>query len=345
MNRPVLLFASLLALLLLPGVAKSAVAGELDHLRLTLAPPATATTEAEAGDEEECLEGHADHGGGRGGREVQLESEHRPVPRRTYHLNHYRRGAEVNAYVRRPDGAVIEPELILGASPRVSFSTPPGDGPTHGAHNVYVVERGVEDEVLQVRVAKWITMHHSCRWGHNGKFDPELTNPQSLDTIPFEIVVDDLWNRNFHAAVTSGDNLRITVLSYGEPVAGAEVTLTSEQGWRKTVTSDEQGVAHIQLVRDYYPSLWQDFRRSHRGPFEVSARWQADKSGQFRGQAYSMVSYRATHPWVYSPPVREYSSYGYGLLLAAAMMVVGGAGVYLHRERRRRPYRGIVFDE
>ena len=50
-------------------------------------------------------------------------------------------------------------------------------------------------------------MHHSCGWGHDGKFDETLINPQSLDTIPFEIVVEKLWDTNFHARVTSGNRL------------------------------------------------------------------------------------------------------------------------------------------
>ncbi len=335
MNLPALLCCFIFLALGLP-----AAAGELEHLRLTLPPAAGAPAGGE-----ECEQGHAGHGQGQSDGAPRLESEHRPVPQRTYHFNEHRRRAEVRAYVRRPDGSVIEPELILGAVPRVTFPTPPGEGPAHGAHNVYVVERGVEDGVLVVRVAKWITMHHSCRWGHDGKFEPFLTNPQSLDAIPFEIVVDDLWTPNFHAAVTSGDKLQITVLSYDEPVAEAEVTLTTEQGWSKTVTSDDHGVASIQLIQDYYPPLWKDFRRSHRGPFEVSARYRVEKSGEFRGEPYSRVSYQVTHPWVYSPPERDYTSYAYGLLLASSIMIIAGAGIYLHRERRKRPYRGIVFDE
>lgn len=365
-------FGLILLFLLLPTYVG---AGQLEPLRLWLAPaPArggsagetvtdqrlqSGASERGPAPEEACDDSHAAHGGGSGGSRSnlrsgdgrggpRLESEHRPIPRRSYHFNDYRRQAQVRAYVRRPDGAVLEPELmelILGANPRVSFATPPEDGPAHGAHNVYVVEEGVEDGVLVVRTAKWITMHHSCRWGHAGKFDPKLINPQPLATIPFEIVVADLWSPNFHAAVTSGQELEITVLSYGKPVAGAEVTLTTAKGWSKTVTSDEQGRALIQLIRDYYPPAWRDFRRTERAPFEVSASWQGDSAGEFRGQAYGRVSYQTTHPWIYSPSQQDYASYAYGLLLATSIMVVGGGGVYLHRERRQRPHRGIVFDE
>ena len=98
------------------------------------------------------------------------ESEHRPVPKRTYHFNDHRRRADVKAFVRRPDGTIIEPEVHLGYNPGLSFPTPMGDGPVHGANSVYVVEQGIAENTLLVRTAKWITMHHSCGWGHDGKF-------------------------------------------------------------------------------------------------------------------------------------------------------------------------------
>jgi hypothetical protein len=273
------------------------------------------------------------------------ESEHRPVPQRTYHFNEHRRLADINAYVRRPDGSVIEPELRLGVNPSLSFPTPFGDGPVHGGNNVYVVEQGIDNNVFVVRTAKWITMHHSCGWGHDGKFDETLINPQSLDTVPFEIVVDDLWDPNFHARVTSGNRLRIRVLSFGRPVQGAKVTLTTDKGWSKTVKSDKDGVASVQMIRDYYPSSWTEFHRTHRGKFLVTARYDADQLGAYKGKPYERISYVSTHPWKYSPSERDYSSYSYGLLVGTLAMTVSGVGVYAYRERRKRPYKGIVFDE
>ena len=191
---------------------------------------------------------------------MTLESEHRPVGKRTYYFNEHRRRAVIESYVRRPGGKVIEPELRLGYKPNVSFSTPFGDGPVHGANSVYVVEQGVDDEILTIRTAKWITMHHNCGWGHNGKFDKALTTPQPLATIPFEIVVDKLWDTNFHLSVTSGDRLGITVLSYGQPVPGATVSLSSEKGWSKSAVTDKEGRVTIQMIRDYYPPLWSQFK-------------------------------------------------------------------------------------
>lgn len=273
------------------------------------------------------------------------ESEHRPVAQRTYYFNEHRRRAIIKAYVRRPSGEVIEPQLRLGYQPNVSYSTPFGNGPVHGANSVYLVEQGIEDGVFTIRTAKWITMHHSCGWGHDGKFDKSLTIPQPLETIPFEIVIDKLWDTNFHLSVTSGDRMGITVLSYGKPVAGAVVSLSTEKGWSKRAVTDKEGRVAIQMIRDYYPSSWSAFKRTHRGEFLITARYNADRQGSFRGDSYRRVGYITTLPWQYSPSPRDYSSYAYGLALGLLGMSLSGFGVYIYRERRRKPYKGISFDE
>ena len=285
-------------------------------------------------------------GKAKGGRPAPLfESEHRPAAKRTYYFNEHRRRAIIKAYVRRPSGKVVEPELVLGYNPYVSFPTPFGDGPFHGPNSVYVVEQGVENNVLTIRCAKWVTMHHNCGWGHEGKFEKNLVTPQPLDLIPFEIVIDKLWDTNFHLSVASGDRLGITVLSYGKPVAGAVVTVSSEKGWSKRVVTDKKGKTTVQMIRDYYPPLWSSFKRAHRGEFLVTAQYDRDQQNNFRNEAYSRVHYIATHPWQYSPSSRDYASYSYGLGLGVLGLTVSGFGVYIYRERRRKPYKGISFDK
>ncbi len=273
------------------------------------------------------------------------ESEHRPVATRTYYFNEHRRRAILKAYVMRPNGEVIEPQLRLGYQPNVSFSTPFGDGPVHGANSVYVVEQGVDDDALTIRTAKWITMHHNCGWGHDGKFDKTLTIPQPLETIPFEIVIDKLWDTNFHLSVSSGDRLGITVLSYGKPVAGAKVSLVSEKGWSKRAVTNKEGKVAIKMIRDYYPPLWSAFKRTRRGEFLVTARYNVEQQGSFKGHSYQQARYITTLPWQYTPSSRDYASYSYGLILGVLGMTVSGFGVYFYRERRRKPYKGIRFDE
>jgi hypothetical protein len=281
---------------------------------------------------------------GKRSRPVQ-ESEHRPVPHRSYHLTMLRTYNGVKAFVRRPDGSVIEPELLLGMNGGLSFPTPMGDGPFHGANNVYVVEQSVDEDRLLVRTAKWITMHHSCGWGHDGKFDKTLTTPQALDTIPLEVLINKLWDSNFHASVTSGEELLITVLLYGKPIPDARVIVTTEQGWSKQIVTDQNGTASLQLIRDYYPSSWAGFRRTYRGKFMVTAEYDLEQAGEYNYKPYQRVTYISTLPWKYSPSRQDYSSYRYGLIIAGLAMTVSGIGVYFYRERRRKPYRRITFDE
>ncbi|MGB3210341.1 MAG: hypothetical protein WBB19_06510 [Desulforhopalus sp.] len=331
-------------LCLVPGNSLSAKSGEPEPLRLSFL--GNSAGGADCQQHGPSAPPQAKKAKKSGGRPPSVhESEHRPVARRTYYFNEHRRRALIKAYVRQPGGRVIEPELRLGHKPNVSFTTPFGNGPAHGANNIYIVEQGVDNEVLTIRTAKWITMHHNCGWGHEGKFNETLTSPQPLETIPFEIVIDNLWDRNFHLSVTSGDRLGITVLSYGKPVPGAAVTVSSEQGWSKRVATDTNGRASVQLIRDYYPPLWSTFKRTHRGEFLVTASYDTDQRGNFRGDAYRHTRYITTFPWQYSPSTRDYASYSFGLALGLVGMTVSGFGVYIYRERRRKPYRGISFDK
>lgn len=330
-------------LYLLPGNAQAGKSSELEPLRLSfrgasvkgpgceMHPPSASDV---VKDKRES-----------GRPKMLLESEHRPVTKRAYYFKTHRREAIVKSYVRRPDGEIIQPELLLGYNPNVSFSTPLGEGPIHGANSVYVVEEGVAEKVFTIRTAKWITMHHSCSWGHKGKFDKNLTVPQPLETIPFEIVINDLWDTNFHLKVTSGHKLKIAVLSFGKPVAGATVSLSSEMGWTKTAVTDKNGFVSITLIRDYYPPLWSAFERTHRGEFLVTADYITEEKGSFRGTSYESVHYLTTLPWQYTTSPRDYASYSYGLTLGLLGMTVSGFGVFIYRRRRRKPYKSICFDE
>lgn len=336
--------------LLLTGQGRAGVQG-MTPLRLSPAPPQNAE-ECELHDGQpaqasarESREGDKSAGRGAGtGRRPAGESEHRPQPMRTYYFGEHRRLAKVEAFVRRPDGSVIEPELQLGVNPKLSFPTPFGDGPNHGANNVYLVEKGVEDNVLVVRAAQWLTMHHSCGWGHEHKFDPSRTQPQAINTLPIEIVIEELWDTNFHAKVTSGQQLQITVLNYGQPLPGARVIVRSENKWIKEVFTDKDGTASLQLIRDYYPAKWTDFKRSRRGEFLVTALYEAEEAGVYENQPYGGLSYMTTLPWKYSPARADYSSYALGLIIVLLGVSSTGGGVYFYRERRKKPYRGISLE-
>ncbi|RJQ63557.1 MAG: hypothetical protein C4530_03325 [Desulfobacteraceae bacterium] len=284
------------------------------------------------------------------GRPPEFESEHRPLPLRRYRLGSSGRSQNVSrnveAFVLHPAGNISRPRIESGRRDiTISFETPSGDGPMHGVHNLYVVDRQVIGSCLVIRIAKWHTVHHSCAWGHAYKYDKNRTRAKTLDAIPLEISCENLWDGNFHSDVKSGDLLRFDVRFYGAPAAGAAIRLTSGQGWTKQEATESDGTAAFQLIRDYYPKRWDRFHSRHRERFTAVAEYEVSQKGSFSGEAYDRIRYISSIPWTYTPSRSDYTSDLFGLSIGFFAMTAAGAGVYLHRERRRKPYREIVFRE
>jgi len=282
--------------------------------------------------------GHQAHGG--------HESEMRPLPVRTYWLDTCQISDGAEAYVTRPEGeAETLPIEREGHDVKVSVRIPMGDGPGHGANMVYLIDRSVEENVLQIKTAKWLTIQHSCGWGHDQKFNPARQVMHPFKEAPLEIVADKLWDGNFHSKVMSGDEITFQVLSYGKPAPGATVTVVSDRGWRKTINTDKDGRGSFQLVRDYYPESWQLFDRTKRGRLRMTARYATDDAGQYGGESYARTRMSSTFAWRYYPAQKEYVSMSYGLSGVFLSMLFCGFGVFIYRDRRKRPYREIEFDE
>ncbi len=276
---------------------------------------------------------------------LDFESEHRPIPVRTYFLQGGELSTAARAYLLHPDGSQGKLELVRDSPAKVFFKMPMNDGYCHGPNNVYVVDRQVKNGELIVRTAKWITVHHSCRWGHDYRNDNIRLGARSLAEIPLDIVIDGLWDGNFHVRTSSGDQLRIRALVFGKPVKDAGVTLITEKNWSHTETTDQDGIARIQLIRDYYPGSWSSFNQSQPGHLNFKVQYQLEQGGVYLDQSYSRIRYITTLPWKYTPASADYASYAYGLGLGFAGLLISGFGIFIYYERRRKPYRVIKFDE
>ena len=121
--------------------------------------------------------------------------------------------------------------------------------------------------------------------------------------------------------------------------------MQTEQKWVKEVVTGKDGTASLQLIRDYYPASWSDFKRTKRGEFQVTALYEAEEQGVFKGLEYERVRYITTLPWKYSPARADYSSYGLGLMIGLLGFTLTGGGIYFYRERRKNPYRGISLED
>lgn len=353
-------FVSLFFVMML-SPAHARVNSENDSLWLSLAPapsatgpacdmhgaPASVPPQAKAASQKPRWGKKASGKKGKGSPRAKsdFESEHRPTPERTYFLSGSILSPSARAYLLHPDGSHAELDLIFGPQSKVSFKMPMREDHRHGPNNVYVVDKEVKNGELIVRTAKWITIHHSCGWGHDYRNDSDRLKARTLAEIPFDIVIDDLWDGNFHVRTSSGDQLRVKTLAFGTPIQGSKITTTTEKKWQNTETTGKDGIADIQLIRDYYPAGWNTFKRTKLGHLNLKAEYQLDQSGVYQGQPYTKVRYITTLPWRYTPAFTDYASYAYGLGLGFAAFLVSGFGIYYFRERRKKPYQGINFDE
>lgn len=277
---------------------------------------------------------------------TRFESEHRPKPIRTYWIGPMASKPFLSSFIQKADGTILPIDTNMeGNTIKLSFPAAMGDGPMHGPNYVYAVEQYVSDKTMIIRSAKWLTIQHSCGWGHKQKFNPARQVSKPCPEAPFEVVIQDLWDSNFHSKVMSGNTLNMEVLFRGQPAGGAKILFTSEKGWTKELFADSKGRAEFTLIRDYYPDSWALFKRDEQGEFKVEVRYYLEETGEFKNQPYNRIEMITTFPWHYSPARREYNSLAYGLILVVSTMFISGFGIFTYRERRKKVPATLVFDE
>ncbi len=335
----ILIFAAFI-LWLTPGLLQAKTA---DALWLSLAPasPGITSPVCELHGAPGAENKERNNQGGRLQKARRFESEHRPSPIRTYYLTGPALSSQAEAYVLQSNGLSKPLKIKYGPQPSVTLRTSMADDQLHGANNVYVIDKQVNDGVLIIQSAKWLVIHHSCGWGHDYRNDKNRKTAHAFSKVPLEIVINGLWDGNFHASARSGDVYDFLVTKAGVPVKGALVTVTTEKQWSRTEVTDGKGVANIQLIRDYYPKKWQNFKRNQQSRFTVTAEYSQDEPGQYNGQPYQQVRYTATFSWKYSPAPADYTSYTFGLALGFVVIGFGGIGIYSFREKRKKPYKGV----
>ena len=276
-------------------------------------------------------------------------SEHRTVEFRTLYLNVPELSPNAEAFYLRPDGSRVDGVIIeeKGVA-ALKIDQRPMDGSQDGVFTVYVIDRKVEKDILQVQTAKMYLINHTCSWGHKFRrkyIHHERQRAKSSPDAPFEIVGENLMDEYVHNSARSGEVIPFTLLLWGRPIPSSTLKVKSGTGWSRSFTTDNNGTVKVQLIRDYYPETWSAFKRSQRMGLLVSAEREVEQTGEFQGQAYQKIHYSTTFPWRYQLRRDEYSSYTYGIGIAAFCTVGASLGVLFYRERRRRPYREVVFDE
>lgn len=212
-----------------------------------------------------------------------------------------------------------------------------------GFYNAYLTRKVVSDGVLNVQLAKAELLKGSC-CGKMGEVDPAQLKAISDPTQPLEIVREHEPDEKLFTRIVSGDKLVLTVNRLGQPLAGAQVTMLTQQGWQKKASADANGRVEFTMIRDYFPK-WSDFKRRTKETFVLVAEAQADEPGELQGQAYSKVHYQATLSGKYQVSPYDYKSYAWGLGVTLFVIIFGGLGVYIYRRRRVKPYKEVRFNE
>jgi hypothetical protein len=249
--------------------------------------------------------------------------------------------AEESALVQGPDGKTSEIAVAPHGGPyNVKVPTP-----AQGCYNVYFSRRALEQDTLNVTLAKAEVV--SASMGHSMPKDEvaRLVMPRTEARIPVEIVRERKDKETLFTRLNYGDEIVFQVLQAGKPVQNARVTFTSGQGWSNSVQSDEDGRAAFTLIRDYYPDDWSLFDKRHRENYLVSASFTTPEAGEYQGGKYASARYSVTLSGAYYPGMADYESYSSGLMVGTAGLLFTGSSVWLYRRRRVKPYKEVRFDE
>jgi hypothetical protein len=215
--------------------------------------------------------------------------------------------------------------------------------PVQGYYRVYVNRRKVQDEVLDISVAK----AEISNFGHGGNEEERaqaVKAPRTLTSEPIEIVREKAADEKTFFRLMSGDKQAYIVLREGKPMQGARVRFVSHEGWSKQAISDQQGRVNFRIIRDYFPA-WEDFNKRFKANYLVIAEASSSDSGVYKDQPYSSIRYQTTLAGNYYPSPDDYRSYAWGLGIGLLIVLFSGSAVYLYRRRRIQPYREVHFND
>lgn len=214
----------------------------------------------------------------------------------------------------------------------------------YGFYAAVVTRRAVHGGFLDVQIAQAELLKGAMAHGGHSDHDPKLFKATMDDKAPFELVREHGPAEKLWTTIRSGEKASFLVRSRGAPVAGAQVTFVSQEGWRKAIATDANGRAEFTLVRDYFPD-WADFNRRRSGVFLVWAEKVTPEAGVYGGQDYAATRYQASLSGRYYPSPADYESYGYGVGIVVFVTAFTGLSIWLFRQRRKKSFKEIVFNE
>ena len=264
---------------------------------------------------------------------VQWVNKGNSVLNSTYLLNAEFPDAEFYCYTPHRDlqACLVDSTQIFK---EISFSNQ-----IEGYYNLYLIHKEIRSDTLFIQSAKAELLNHSCRNGHKD-VDQKIRPQIYPEKIPLEITRTRTRLENLHFFVSSGDKISYVVSKSSIPLSKATVTFHTHQGWQKTVRSDTNGEAVLQITQDYF-SPWAEINNRNIYYYLVIAEHTSKEVGNYQGEPYHFIHYTASLSDGYYPSKAMYSSLSWalGIFLFFSLLIV--VGVAYHRRRRVKIYREI----
>ena len=217
---------------------------------------------------------------------------------------------------------LINPKITTKECTSITYEMPKS-----GYYTTYYVQE--TNNTINVAKYEYKRFDHSS----TEKYDKQKMSAKTIAPVKFDILRLRSDDESFYSRLQSTQKVDFKILKDSEPLKGAKVTLTTQFGWSKSVYSDENGIATIQLIQDYNPS-WDKFNKRFREKFIVVATFQ-DKD----------INYKASYTNVYTPPREAYQSYSYGLIITLVFLVLLSGAIFLYRYKTTKPFKEVRFDE
>ncbi len=249
------------------------------------------------------------------------------------------KNTEVDIKLKDPFGKGAKIELIKDSLAYIKFQLE-----DEGRYNAYVIiKEPVNQDTLLINIAKAELYSHSCRNGHSKKI---INRPVKYypDITDFEIIRIRKSDESLHHYTSSGDNEIFQVLYKGEPLKNVSVKIYTQKAWNKTLKTDKNGQVNIDFIQDYFSKI-QELNRRKTYYYLVQADLMVEDSIQYQGKTYHNIHYITTVSDGYRPWRMMYKSKLWGLIIFFIVLVLSIIGIFIYKERRKRPYKEIVFNE
>jgi len=237
-----------------------------------------------------------------------------------------------------PEGEKEDIELVKNKTCYAKFELN-----EEGYYNAYLIIKKDLGDTLNINIAKAELLNHSCRNGHHKKLEARPVNyyPEITD---FEIIRQRNPHEDYHYFTSSGDTETYKALFEGKPLAGVKVKINTEKGWSKTQYTNENGELNAEFIQDYF-SKWRELNTREIYYYMLEADYTLKKDIHYKGKDYTHIHYVLTMSDGYHPSRTMYSSMVWGLIVFLITMVVSIVGIFIYKERRKRPYKEIKFNE